>query len=104
MTKPLPVCVSGFSLRVVSSAPQRMTNRIVTIPNILTLGRLIAVPVFIVASFGGHFMFAFVLFVVAALTDIVDGFIARRLNQRSKLGALLDPAADKIMMVAGFLF
>jgi len=81
-----------------------MTNRIVTIPNILTLGRLIAVPVFIVASFGGHFLFAFVLFVVAALTDIVDGFIARRLNQRSKLGALLDPAADKIMMVAGFLF
>jgi cardiolipin synthase len=81
-----------------------LTNRIVTIPNILTLARLIAVPVFIVASVRGHFLFAFVLFVFAALTDIVDGFIARWLNQRSKLGALFDPAADKTMMVSGYLF
>lgn len=70
----------------------------------LTLARLIAVPVFLVASFGGQYHFAFFLFIGAALTDIVDGFIARRLNQRSKLGALLDPAADKTMMVSGFLF
>jgi cardiolipin synthase len=81
-----------------------MTSRIVTIPNILTLARLIAVPVFLGASVRGEFMFAFVLFVLAAFTDIVDGFIARRLNQRSKLGALFDPAADKTMMVCGYLF
>ena len=75
-----------------------------TIPNVLTLLRLLLVPCFIVASFRGQFTLAFVLFVSAAVTDILDGMIARRLNQHSKLGAFLDPAADKTMMIAGFLF
>ena len=47
---------------------------------------------------------AFVLFVSAAVTDIFDGMIARRFNQRSRLGAFLDPAADKTMMICGYLF
>jgi cardiolipin synthase len=81
-----------------------LTTKILTIPNILTLGRLIAVPVFLWAAFDGRFMLAFVLFVAAALTDLFDGLIARRFNQRSRLGALLDPAADKTMMVCGYLF
>lgn len=75
-----------------------------TIPNILTLARLIAVPVFLIASFRGHYTLAFALFVGAAATDFLDGMIARRLNQRSRLGALLDPAADKTIMVCGYLF
>jgi cardiolipin synthase (CMP-forming) len=81
-----------------------MTSRILTIPNLLTLARLIAVPVFLWASFQGRFTLAFVLFVSAALTDLFDGLIARRFNQRSRLGALLDPAADKTIMVCGYLF
>jgi cardiolipin synthase len=81
-----------------------LTSRIITIPNGLTLLRLIAVPVFIYASFRGLFTLAFILFVSAAVTDIFDGFIARRLNQRSRLGAVLDPAADKTMMISGYLF
>ncbi len=75
-----------------------------TIPNILTLVRLLLIPFFLGASFHGFFLVAFVLFVTAAVTDIFDGLIARRLNQRSRLGAILDPAADKIMMVCGYLF
>ena len=75
-----------------------------TIPNLLTLLRLFLVPVFIVASFNGRWTAAFIIFMSAALTDILDGMIARRFNQRSRLGALLDPAADKTMMVSGFLF
>ena len=75
-----------------------------TIPNILTLLRLFLIPFFLYASFRGMYTIAFVLFVTAAVTDILDGFIARRLNQRSRLGALLDPAADKMMMIAGYLF
>ncbi len=75
-----------------------------TIPNILTLARLAAVPFFIVASYRGMFTTACVIFVGAALTDILDGMIARRFNQRSRLGAFLDPGADKTMMVSGFLF
>ena len=73
-----------------------------TIPNILTLARLVAVPVFLVASFRGHYLLALALFIGAAVTDVLDGMIARRFNQRSRLGALLDPAADKTVMVCGF--
>jgi cardiolipin synthase len=75
-----------------------------TIPNILTLARLVAVPVFLIASFRGHFTLAFGLFVGAVATDVLDGMIARRFNQRSRLGAVLDPAADKTIMVCGYLF
>jgi cardiolipin synthase (CMP-forming) len=75
-----------------------------TVPNLLTLARLAAVPVFIVASFQGRYTLACVLFIGAAVTDILDGIIARAFNQRSRLGAVLDPAADKTMMVAGYLF
>lgn len=75
-----------------------------TIPNILTILRIILVPFFLAASVTQHFTLAFVLFLSAAATDILDGMIARRFNQRSRLGALLDPAADKLMMVSGYLF
>ena len=75
-----------------------------TIPNLLTLGRLLLVPCFIAASVAGMYTLAFVIFVSAAATDILDGWLARRLNQRSLLGALLDPAADKLLMVSGYLF
>src|ERR1700680_5085899 len=81
-----------------------MTSRILTVPNGLTLARLIAVPVFLWASFQGRFTLAFVLFVSAALTDLFDGLIARRFNQRSRLGALLDPRDDKPIMGCGYLF
>ncbi len=75
-----------------------------TIPNLLTLLRLLLVPCFLVASVRGMFLAALVLFVTAAITDVFDGMIARRLNQRSKLGAILDPAADKTMMICGYLY
>jgi cardiolipin synthase len=75
-----------------------------TVPNILTLLRLFAVPVFIYASFRGEYRIAFFIFFGAAVTDFLDGVIARRFNQRSRLGAILDPAADKTMMICGYLF
>lgn len=75
-----------------------------TLPNILTLGRLLLVPCFLWASMRGMYTAACVIFVTAAVTDILDGAIARHMNLRSKLGALLDPAADKILMVCGFLY
>jgi len=74
------------------------------LPNIITFGRLLLVPCFIGASMQHLYVAAFVIFVTAALTDILDGMLARRLNVRSRLGALLDPAADKTLMVCGFLY
>src|SRR6266550_4685775 len=75
-----------------------------TVPNLLTLFRIILVPFFLVASMRGMWTLALALFVTAAVTDIFDGMIARRFNQRSRLGAILDPAADKTMLVCGYLF
>jgi cardiolipin synthase (CMP-forming) len=74
------------------------------IPNALTLLRLLMIPVFLAVSFRGWFLAALILFVTAAVTDILDGLIARRLNQRSRIGAILDPAADKTMLVCGYAY
>ncbi len=74
------------------------------LPNILTLGRFLLVPCFLWASMQRMYTAAFVIFVTAAVTDILDGALARRMNLRSKVGALLDPAADKTLMVCGFLY
>jgi cardiolipin synthase len=74
------------------------------LPNILTFARFLLVPCFLLASMRHWYTAALVLFVTAAVTDIFDGLIARRMNLRSRLGALLDPAADKTLMVCGFLY
>jgi cardiolipin synthase len=74
-----------------------------TIPNILTLLRIAMIPLMVVAAFVGAHLAAFCLFVGAAVTDALDGWIARRLNQRSRIGAFLDPAADKTLLVTGYI-
>ena len=74
-----------------------------TIANLFTFLRIALIPFFVASSLAGHFTMALVLFVAAAVTDAVDGFVARRFNQRSRIGALLDPAADKTMMFCGYV-
>jgi len=74
-----------------------------TVPNLLTLLRILAVPVFAIAVWYGHSVEACMLFVAAGITDLVDGYIARRFNQKSDLGAFLDPAADKLLMTTAFV-
>lgn len=69
-------------------------------PNIITIGRILLVPITVWLIISGEFSLAFVAFVVAGVSDGVDGFIARKLNQRSELGAYLDPIADKALLVS----
>jgi cardiolipin synthase (CMP-forming) len=69
-------------------------------PNLISLGRLLAAPVGIWLVLGNHMAAAFWLYLVAGLSDAVDGFIAKRFNSRSELGALLDPIADKTLIVS----
>jgi cardiolipin synthase len=71
-----------------------------TIPNIITMGRLIIVPLVIVMILQGRWATAFVLFVVAGVSDAIDGFIARRFDMRSEFGAYIDPLADKLLLVS----
>lgn len=74
-----------------------------SLPNIITLGRLLSVPVAIWLVLSGALTAAFWLFVAAGVSDAVDGFIAKRLDQRSQLGALLDPIADKVLLVSMYV-
>lgn len=69
-----------------------------TIPNAITLARLALVVPLAIALEGGHQLWALALFAFASGTDWVDGYLARRLNQTSALGALLDPLVDKILV------
>jgi len=75
----------------------------VTIPNFITVMRLLLVPAVVYALLSDEWGWAFTGFVVAGVSDGVDGFIARHFNQRSKLGAYLDPAADKLLLVSVFI-
>jgi cardiolipin synthase (CMP-forming) len=75
----------------------------VGLANLITLGRLLSVPVAIWLVLSGETAAAFWLFVAAGLSDAVDGFVAKRFDQRSRLGALLDPIADKALLVSMYV-
>jgi cardiolipin synthase len=75
----------------------------VTIPNYITIFRFILVPFIVMALLSGYVEAALIGFIVAGVSDGVDGFIARRYNQRSELGAYLDPIADKLLLVSLFV-
>lgn len=74
-----------------------------TIPNIITIMRFLLVPGVVYALLSGEMGWAFAGFVVAGVSDGVDGFIARHFDQASKLGAYLDPIADKLLLVSVFI-
>jgi cardiolipin synthase (CMP-forming) len=71
-----------------------------SIPNLVTLGRIILVPIVVWAIMSGEMRAAFFLFLAAGISDAVDGFIAKRFHMASELGALIDPLADKALIVS----
>lgn len=73
-----------------------------TIPNLITVGRLFLVPLVIVMIVNARWDFAFILFVVAGVSDAIDGFLAKRCGMASELGAWLDPIADKLLMASAY--
>ena len=76
------------------------------IPNILTIGRIIIVPFFVLAFYLPGFygdLTALILFIIASFTDFFDGMLARMMGEESKLGELLDPIADKIIVAAALI-
>jgi len=74
-----------------------------TLPNFITIARFVMVPLIIMVMINGEMLMAFVLFVLAGISDGLDGFIARQFNQKSELGAWLDPVADKFLLVSVFI-
>jgi cardiolipin synthase (CMP-forming) len=75
-----------------------------TLPNFITLLRLAALPFFLYAISQGRFGIALIIFVAAGISDGIDGFLARRFDMRSALGAYLDPIADKLLLMSSYLF
>ena len=78
----------------------------IKIPNILTIGRIIIVPIFVFSFYLPGFygdVIPFALFIIASFTDFLDGLLARMFKEESKLGELLDPIADKIIVAAALI-
>ena len=73
------------------------------LPNKLTMGRIFAIPVFIVLLLMGYRVWACVIFIAAAFTDMLDGKIARKYNLVTNFGKLMDPLADKLLTMSAFL-
>lgn len=86
-----------------SQKSEAVTNRIFTIPNVISFIRLCMVPVYMVLLLNGYDLLATFMFALAAGTDWIDGQLARRTNCVSKLGQLLDPAVDRILMSCGVI-
>lgn len=80
-----------------------MSDPVFTVANQLTLLRMALAPVLVLLVLDGAFVWASVVFAVAGGTDVLDGIIARRGHQRTTLGAMMDPVADKILMTASFV-
>jgi cardiolipin synthase len=74
-----------------------------TIPNLITLTRILLTPLFIIFLIQGHYRQALIVFILAGLSDLADGLIARWWQQKSRLGSYLDPLADKLLMSTSFV-
>jgi cardiolipin synthase len=80
-----------------------VTLSVKILPNVITIGRLVAVPAVVWLFLADKVAVAFWVFVGAGVSDAIDGYLARRLNARSVLGSYLDPLADKLLLIAVFL-
>lgn len=78
-------------------------NGILTIPNILTFMRMGLIPVFVSLVYYGYRELALAVFLIAGISDGIDGFLARKFKQESELGTIIDPVADKLLMTVAFI-
>lgn len=84
----------------VAATPEEVSDRVLTIPNIISFARLVGVPVFLGLILAGRDVAAIILLALASFSDLIDGRIARRFNQISRLGQVLDPVADRLYILA----
>jgi cardiolipin synthase len=92
--------LAKFTIRIFKRLPE--AEKRITIPTLFTLLRIVFVPIIIGAMIVGWWGCAFFFFVFACLTDVIDGLLARLLNEKTFLGACLDPIADKLLLISCF--
>ena len=92
----------ALALRAIMLRPQRPTRRgfPLSLPNLITLARILLVPVMVWAIASDQMTAAFALFLIAGISDGVDGFLAKRFGMATAVGAYLDPLADKVLIVS----
>ncbi len=81
-------------------------SSIYSIPNLITYSRLISIPLIISLYLSGMYtlkLLAFIIFIIASLSDFLDGYLARKLSQESMLGKIIDPIADKLLVILTFM-
>jgi len=88
---------------VVNQNVSAVSSRILTVPNVLSFIRLALVPVFLCLVISGDYLVALIILVFSSLSDYLDGVIARRFGQITRLGQLLDPAADRLFIFAALI-
>jgi len=93
---------SARPAKLVETAP-RLHQHLLNLPNFLTLCRIVSIPFFVALLSKNRFREALLIFVAAALTDSLDGTLARWTNNRTELGAFLDPFADKLLLISAFV-
>jgi cardiolipin synthase len=81
----------------------KRSHTTISIPNILTLARILLTPLFVILLLKHMLWQALLVFAFAGISDALDGFIARYFNQRTVLGAYLDPVADKLLLISAFV-
>ena len=79
------------------------TGFVLNWPNVLTLARILITPLFIICLIKGSYAMALLIFTLAGVTDGLDGLLARLMDQRTTIGAFLDPIADKLLLVSAFV-
>ena len=82
---------------------KKLFSNVWTIPNVLTILRIILIPVFVILFFNDQKKAALAVFIAASLTDMLDGYLARKLNQITDFGKLFDPLADKVMVLTAMV-
>jgi cardiolipin synthase (CMP-forming) len=91
------------SLRSVVVTIRRSETVYINVPNFITLARVLSVPVIFWLLVNGNSRVAFFVFVCAGISDAVDGYLAKRFNWTTELGAYLDPLADKLLIVSIYI-
>jgi cardiolipin synthase len=92
--------VQAYARRYIAPFDDSAPGRGLSIPNLITLGRILLVPVVVWAITSGEMRIAFGLFLAAGISDAVDGFLAKNFHMASELGKYLDPLADKALIVS----
>jgi cardiolipin synthase (CMP-forming) len=97
----LPIySADGIGALPAAAGPRLRAGTPLSIPNLITLGRILLVPIVVWAIWSGAMWAAFVLFLAAGVSDAVDGYLAKRFHMTTVLGAYLDPLADKALIVS----